>query len=63
MIVIGPLPEAKAEGVAAGGEAEVVVLEGAKVGRRESRAANTGKVSIESGERPSGRVDDEVGIC
>jgi len=64
LIVSGPVPDASCEGDAAGGEPEVeavvfVMLEG--FCSRERSALRTGRVSIESGERPSGRLRREGG--
>lgn len=62
LIVSGPVPEVSCEGDAAGGEPAVEavdVFEG--VWRRARIWLRTGRVSIESGDRPSGRFMSEVG--
>ncbi len=63
LIDSGPVPDVSCEGEAAGGEPEVeavcVVEEG--FCRRERSAERTGRVSMESGESPSGRLKREAG--
>lgn len=52
------VPLASCEGEAAGGEPEVAAV-GERVCSRERIAERTGRVSIDSGERPSGRLRRE----
>lgn len=56
MTVSGLVPLAIWEGEAAGGEPEVEAALGDRAFSRERIAERTGSVSIESGERPSGRL-------
>lgn len=58
LIVSGLVVEASAVGEAASGDAAVVVLFGERFWRRVRMAERTGIVSIESGERPSGRLEE-----
>jgi len=54
LIVSGPVLDALKLGEGEGGEVAVDVFGGERFCRRERRAERTGRMSIESGERPSG---------